>query len=65
MVNSAITATLATPNFAQRLDLVVAMTLATLAFSQQLDAVIAAKVMAQVDQYIDRSAHHEVAAWVE
>jgi hypothetical protein len=30
-----------------------------------LDAVIATKVMAQVNQYIDHAAHHEVAAWVK
>jgi hypothetical protein len=65
VVDSAITATLATPNFSQRLDLAVAATLVTPAFSQQLDAVIAAKVMAQVDQYIDLATNSEVAARVE
>jgi hypothetical protein len=65
VVDSAITATLATPDLAQQLDLLVAPTLATPAFSQQLDAVIATKVMAQVNQYIDCATHREVAAWVE
>jgi hypothetical protein len=63
-VDSAVTATLATPDFSQSLDSAGAMTLVTPEFSRHLDAMIAMMVTAQVDQYIDCAATREVTIWV-